>query len=225
MSSITKPNTFTAGNKIIAAEHNSNFDTIYNDYNGSIDNSNISASAAIAASKLNLTSVTQTMTFNNNGNAIPLTIANAGTEVSEYINVTANGQGISILNAGNNNCITILHKTTKQASTGHALSVQSTAANTDGDSSLALLQQSNASTTAHVLELRNSGTGYSLYIKHDAAVGDTATALRLDGCNVANGTATISLSNLGPDWITTSTVASWLAINISGTAYYIPMWT
>lgn len=52
MSTITKPNTFSASATIIASEHNDNFDTIYNDYNGGITNANISPSAAIADTKL-----------------------------------------------------------------------------------------------------------------------------------------------------------------------------
>jgi len=52
MSTITKDNTFSAGATIVASEHNANFDTIYNDYNGSITNANISASAAIVDTKL-----------------------------------------------------------------------------------------------------------------------------------------------------------------------------
>ena len=52
MGTIVKPNTFSAGNTIIASENNDNFDTIYNEFNGSIDNDNIKASAAIANSKL-----------------------------------------------------------------------------------------------------------------------------------------------------------------------------
>jgi hypothetical protein len=52
MALISKPNTFSAGATIIASEHNSNFDTIYNDYNGNITDANISDSAAIADSKL-----------------------------------------------------------------------------------------------------------------------------------------------------------------------------
>jgi len=52
MTTITKPNDFTAGTVIKAAEHNSNFDTIYNDYNGSINNSNLASNAAIANTKL-----------------------------------------------------------------------------------------------------------------------------------------------------------------------------
>ena len=54
MGLVSKPYTFSAGASIIASEHNSNFDTIYNSHNGNISNSNISTSAAIAYSKLSL---------------------------------------------------------------------------------------------------------------------------------------------------------------------------
>jgi hypothetical protein len=49
---INKPYTFSAGASIVASEHNSNFDTVYNEFNGSISNANISGSAAITDSKL-----------------------------------------------------------------------------------------------------------------------------------------------------------------------------
>lgn len=52
MALINKPYTFSAGATIVAAEHNSNFDTVYNEFNGLISNANISGSAAITDSKL-----------------------------------------------------------------------------------------------------------------------------------------------------------------------------
>lgn len=52
MALINKPYTFTVGATIVAAEHNNNFDTIYQDYNGNITNANLSGSAAISDSKL-----------------------------------------------------------------------------------------------------------------------------------------------------------------------------
>jgi len=52
MALITKPNTFSAGATIVASEHNDNFNTIYNDYNGNITNANASASAAFDVSKI-----------------------------------------------------------------------------------------------------------------------------------------------------------------------------
>ncbi len=55
MAIISIPFTFSAGAVIIASQHNSDFSTIYNDYNGNIDNTNIVASAGISYSKLTLT--------------------------------------------------------------------------------------------------------------------------------------------------------------------------
>lgn len=52
MSLISIPNTFTVGAVIIASQHNSNFSTIYSDYNGNITDANISASASITDTKL-----------------------------------------------------------------------------------------------------------------------------------------------------------------------------
>lgn len=52
MALVNKPFTFSAGATIVASEHNSNFDTIYNEFNGSITNANISSMAAISDSKL-----------------------------------------------------------------------------------------------------------------------------------------------------------------------------
>lgn len=52
MALITKPYTWTVGSLIIASEHNSVADIIYNDYNGNITNANISGTAAISDAKL-----------------------------------------------------------------------------------------------------------------------------------------------------------------------------
>jgi len=63
MALVSKPYTFSSGATIIAAEHNSNFDTLYNDYNGNITNANVSNTAAIHESKLDLSSIAQDITF------------------------------------------------------------------------------------------------------------------------------------------------------------------
>lgn len=52
MSLISVPNVFTVGATIVASQHNSNFSTIYNDYNGNITTANISNSAAITDTQL-----------------------------------------------------------------------------------------------------------------------------------------------------------------------------
>ncbi len=52
MATIGKTFTFASGAVILAASHNTNFDTIYNDYNGNITNDNIAGGAGIEDSKL-----------------------------------------------------------------------------------------------------------------------------------------------------------------------------
>lgn len=52
MALIVKPFTFTVGAVIVASQHNSDFDTIYSDYNGNITDANIASGAAITDTKL-----------------------------------------------------------------------------------------------------------------------------------------------------------------------------
>jgi len=106
MSTIIKPNTFSAGATIIAAEHNDNWDTLINDYNGSINNSNIASNAAISDTKLNTISTANKV----NGSAITglanLNTATAGTIPSASIPAinlagTSTGGVIGILPGAN----------------------------------------------------------------------------------------------------------------------------
>lgn len=55
MSAITIPYSFVTGTTILAAQVNTNFQTIANVVNGNLDNSNLSNTANIALTKLNLT--------------------------------------------------------------------------------------------------------------------------------------------------------------------------
>jgi hypothetical protein len=53
MATINKPYNFVSGATIDAGEFNSTFDTIYSEFNGSIDNDNIKSGAGIEAAKIN----------------------------------------------------------------------------------------------------------------------------------------------------------------------------
>jgi len=75
MALIVKLYTFSAGATIVASEHNSNFDTVYNEVNGSLDNANIKANAGIAGSKITPTFTTNTSITGN------LTLAGAGNKI------------------------------------------------------------------------------------------------------------------------------------------------
>jgi hypothetical protein len=52
MGIITKPTTFTDGTVPTAAQFNNDFDTVYTEFNGNIQNANIKAAADIAESKI-----------------------------------------------------------------------------------------------------------------------------------------------------------------------------
>jgi len=69
MSLITLPYVFSVGQTIIASQHNNNFSTIYNDYNGNITSANMASNISIPYSSLSLNnSIRQTdivATFNN----------------------------------------------------------------------------------------------------------------------------------------------------------------
>lgn len=99
MSTIAKPHTFSPNTTISSSQVNADFDTLYNDYNGSIDASNLATSAVstakiadgavttakiadsnVTTAKLNLGWVSYTPTLSN------FTIGN-GTMVAMYVQV------------------------------------------------------------------------------------------------------------------------------------------
>ena len=93
MAILVKPYTFSAGATIIAAQHNSNFDTLFNDYNGNIDNTNISNSANIADTKLgqittgnkvNGTALSSLASITSAAGIIPVINLASGTTGSSY---------------------------------------------------------------------------------------------------------------------------------------------
>lgn len=63
MGLVTRTFTYSAGAVIIASQFNTNENTLYNLVNGLIDNENVASGAAIAATKLNLATIAQSITM------------------------------------------------------------------------------------------------------------------------------------------------------------------
>jgi hypothetical protein len=92
MGSITKTKTWVDNDNVTYTDLNGNFDTIYNEFNGNIDDANIKSGAAIAASKLDtvVLTTTNTKTVSNktltkptlNGSVQALTTDTDGTTVT-----------------------------------------------------------------------------------------------------------------------------------------------
>ena len=109
MSIISKPNTFTAGQTIIASQHNSNFDTIYADYNGSISNVNLAADAAIVGSKLaSLASITSGAGIIPANNLPAVGLVNMATGVTSGPLATVYGGSGTTANANAANGVVVL---------------------------------------------------------------------------------------------------------------------
>jgi hypothetical protein len=56
MGTVAKTYTFSPGATIVAAEHNTNFDTLYTLVNGNISNTNVASDAAISITKVSIAS-------------------------------------------------------------------------------------------------------------------------------------------------------------------------
>lgn len=71
MGSIVKPKTWADGDNVLYSDINTNFDTLYNEVNGNLDNNNIKASAAIAESKITFSTSTGHNHDGSNSKLIP----------------------------------------------------------------------------------------------------------------------------------------------------------
>lgn len=93
MSIISIPFIFSAGAVIVASQHNSCFSTIYSDYSGNIDNTNIVTNAGIIASKLDLTSPGAIGSTAANTGKFTTLQATGATTLSSTLNLGSTHQG------------------------------------------------------------------------------------------------------------------------------------
>ncbi len=98
MGLVTKTFTFAPGALIIASEHNTNFDTLYTLVNGNLDNANVNGAAAIVASKLDLSTIVQNITFSGTLDLNAATITTQ-TTFADLVATTADINGGTIDNA------------------------------------------------------------------------------------------------------------------------------
>lgn len=172
MSTISVPNTFTTGDSVTAAKLNANNTTIYNEFNGNIENANIKAGAAIVPTKLDLAngiSITQTKTT---GNAITITrdLTSASTD-SAVVQITQDNSGddqsaVAIKNDGTGPGLLVSQVGTL-ADYHNAFKVSTGAAQTNVGAYLAFILQDNASSTVQALTVRDDGTGGCLWLNQD----------------------------------------------------------
>jgi len=120
MGVITKANTFVANTTIEPSQVNENFDDIYNEFNGNIENANIKAGAAIAASKISGTAATLTGTETLSNKTLTKPTINGSTQAytsdSDGSTVTFNmaASNIHTVTLGGNRTLAVSNVTTGQ---------------------------------------------------------------------------------------------------------------
>ena len=182
MAIINIPVTYTT--TATAANLNDCNTTIYNEFNGNIDNDNISASAEIAPTKLDLANGFAIVQTKTTGNALTVTrdlaaastnspvvqitqdnsgddqhvvsIQNDGTGHGIHVDQNGNGDAIRIENDGTSFGV-IINQNVVLASTKYALKVYSNAAQTNSE--LVQIHLDNASSSTPALHVRNDGSG------------------------------------------------------------------
>lgn len=174
MSTITKPFTFTAGSTIIASEHNSNLDTIYNDYNGSIKNVNVAADALIAASKINLTTIAQAIATTGTFTMSSAILKQAkGADVASVAGAITLGEDGNYFDITGTNAITSI--TAKAAGTVVTLQFDSTASLVDG-SNLTISGNFQGAAEAQIV-LVSDGTSWFEIARNTNYTATTSNAL------------------------------------------------
>ena len=121
MSLISISYIFSVGNTIVASQHNSNFNVIYNDYNGNIQDVNIASNAAIEYTKLALNNAVKnsdilSTTVFNIGNIPTLSYSNI--TQFPYVKCTYTVSSGTAGPAGSNNAWTTTALNTKDNDTG-----------------------------------------------------------------------------------------------------------
>lgn len=82
-------------------------------------------------------------------------------------------------------------------------------------------------TTANALEVNQNFTDlvneFNATTGHDHD-GTDAKIITKAGTETANGTGTVTISNLAPNAVVTATISAWMQITVGSTTYYIPLW-
>lgn len=200
MSIVVKPYTFSAGATIIAAEHNSNFDTLYSDYNGNITNANLSASAAIALSKISFTTA--------------LTMSGAITNWAKGADVASAAGTITLGNDGNYFDITgtaaITGITAKAAGTVVMLQTDSTASLVDG-SNLKIAGNFQGAAESTIM-LVSDGTNW-----FEISRSPISSPIAASQADQETGTSTTTYVSPGRQQYHVSACKAWVNFNGTGT--------
>jgi hypothetical protein len=196
MALVTKTYTFVAGTTIVASEHNTNLDTLFNLVNGNIDNANIKASAGIVDTKLaQITTASKVHGTSITG----LASVPSGAGVLPAVNV-----GLQTGSARN----TVNYQTGAVATGTTVLPIDDTIPqNTEGDQYMTLAITPTSASNYLKIDIciilaHNSGTGIGAALFQDSTVN--ALAASTDYSSAAGSPTSINFTH----WMTSGTTSS-----------------
>lgn len=248
MALIQKPVTFAAGAAILASEHNSNFDIIYNDYNGNVDNDNIVATAGIAGSKIDPAFVSSgnddVVTIDNNGTGQGLVVQQDGVlAASKYAlyvesdaaqvnasliffqqdNVSSTKNLLDLKNDGTGDCIQI-----QQQGNGQGIELN----NNNVDNGMVIIQDGIQAANRYALYVESDAAQVNsplVLFEQDSASSDQPTLqLKQDGTAATFtdyvATSAASVTNPLTSWTVGVNMQGMMRVGINGTDRWIPFY-
>lgn len=238
MGVIVKPNTFSAGATILAAEHNDNFDTVYECVNGNIDNANIKAAAGIVdtklaqittAQKVHGSSLTGLGSINTaTAGFIPGANIDTGTTAGKVIALDSSarlpavdGRNLTNITTSAGSVVNFAYASTSSVLTGTTAMVadDNIPQNTQGDQYLSCTITPTSATNnllimADVMASNSSNVEEIIALFQDT----TANALAASSCLVGNGGAFPARMTLTHKMTSGTTSATTFKIRIGGTS-------
>lgn len=201
MSIIAIPNTFTVGATIVASQHNSNFSTIYNDYNGNITKDNIAANAAIVdtqlaqiltASKVSGAALTLLPNIPAGAGLVPVANIDTGTTANKIVKLDSSAK----LPAVDGSALTNLLPTFGTVITGNLVNNVYTAAN---DGFITIYGSYNNNGMTITIDGSNPPTTTKASFSNSGSGNYTLTTMIKSGNNYkAAGSASISVYEFWP---------------------------
>ena len=202
MATISKSFTFSAGATIVASEHNTNFDNIYNEFNGSIDNANIKANAAIVDTKL------ATISTAGKVSGAALTslgdIPSGAGEIPGANMGSISSTGPNVFTATENNTTVLVTQDMALTESSYAVHVNSSV--TQINSNVILVSDYNSGSSEPMVYLAGSGTNAVLVV--DGSAAGTEPALKVVGNTNSIGSMQLNNLNNGPTLTLVSVSAS-----------------
>ena len=182
----------------------------------------ISESNTTQSLKITQSSTGRSLLLNQDGNGIALEIDSESTTTEVFTLTTKSTTGaIFHITANDLTSGSGIVVETNSRTTGLLASFTSSAAGTDAGDLVKIVNDNALATGTRCFQIQQDSDGDAFFIVNNG----NGSGMRLDGCTEANGSNTVTISNLAPSGVGTATIAKWLKVDLDDITHYIPCWT